>query len=95
MLGIGDPDRHALPCITPIKCADRALRSSPARAGSFFGTFASLAEAPAKVGSPPRADLRRRYRAGGGTSRLGGQSGSGTGRDLHTLTTNQQLITPK
>jgi hypothetical protein len=49
MLGIGDPDRHALPRITPIKCADRALRSPPARAGSFLGASASLPEAPANV----------------------------------------------
>jgi hypothetical protein len=35
MLGIGFPDRHALPRITPIKCADRKLHSPPARAGSF------------------------------------------------------------
>jgi hypothetical protein len=30
MLGIGCPDRHALPRITPIKCADRELCSPPA-----------------------------------------------------------------
>jgi hypothetical protein len=42
MLGIGCPDRHALPRITPIKCADRELRSPPARAGSFFGASRPL-----------------------------------------------------
>src|SRR6516225_460683 len=36
MLGIGCPDRHALPHITPKKCTDRERRSPPARAGSFF-----------------------------------------------------------
>src|SRR6516162_4835421 len=35
MLGIGCPDRHALPRITPKKCTDRKQRSPPARAGSF------------------------------------------------------------
>jgi hypothetical protein len=39
MLGIGCPDRHALPRITPTKHASRELRSHPARAGSFFGAF--------------------------------------------------------
>src|SRR6516164_7912755 len=39
MLGIGCPDRHALPRITPKKCTDRKQRSPPARAGSFIGAF--------------------------------------------------------
>jgi len=34
MLGIGFPDRHALPRITLIKCTDRELRS-PSRASGF------------------------------------------------------------
>jgi hypothetical protein len=42
MLGIGFPDRHALPRITPIKCADRKLHSPPARAGSFIGASRSF-----------------------------------------------------
>jgi len=29
MLGVGFPDRHALPRITPMKCTDRELRSPP------------------------------------------------------------------
>jgi hypothetical protein len=41
MLGIGFPDRHALPRITPIKCTDRELRSPPERAGSFIGATRS------------------------------------------------------
>jgi len=45
MLGIGFPDRHALPRITPIKLADRELRSPPARAGSFSGAIESLSRA--------------------------------------------------
>src|SRR6516164_1378163 len=39
MLGIGCPDRHALPRITPKKCTERKQRSPPARAGSFFGAL--------------------------------------------------------
>ena len=49
MLGVGFPDRHALPRITPMKCTDRELRSPPARAGSFLGATSPLAPAPAKV----------------------------------------------
>jgi hypothetical protein len=48
MLGIGCPDRHALPRITPIKCADREL-CSPPRAGSFIGASCSLPRVAAKV----------------------------------------------
>ena len=47
MLGIGCPDRHALPRVTPIKCTDRELRSPPARAGSFFGASRPLRRIPA------------------------------------------------
>jgi hypothetical protein len=49
MLGIGCPDRHALPRITPIKSADQELRSPPARAGSFFGASRPLRRVPTKV----------------------------------------------
>jgi hypothetical protein len=49
MLGIGFPDRHALPRITPTKFADRELRSPPARAGSFFGASRPLPSVPTKV----------------------------------------------
>src|SRR6476660_2299064 len=57
MLGIGFPDRHALPRITPIKCADRVLRSPPARAGSFYGAARPLRRIPAIVSflNPQRA----------------------------------------
>jgi hypothetical protein len=42
MLGIGYPDRHALPHITRKKCTDREVRSPTARAGSFYGAQPSL-----------------------------------------------------
>jgi hypothetical protein len=39
MLGIGRPDRHALPRFILSKTnSDRDVRSPPARAGSFFGS---------------------------------------------------------
>jgi hypothetical protein len=57
MLGIGFPDRHALTRITPIKCANRELRSPPARASSFIGATSPFTRALMKVGSPPFADL--------------------------------------
>ena len=57
MLGIGRPDRHALPRITPIKCADRKLRFPPARAGSFLDAKRSSSERI--VGSPPRPSENR------------------------------------
>src|SRR5258708_34690459 len=44
MLGIGCPDRHALPLTTPIENARTVIRTPPAKAGSFMGgnrTFAS------------------------------------------------------
>src|SRR5262249_46886619 len=53
MLGIGCPDRHALRRITPIKCADRELRSPPARAGSFIGAQQSTRRWSSGVGSAP------------------------------------------
>ena len=43
MLGIGRPDRHALPRITPTKRADRDTCSPPARAGSFLDPKQPLA----------------------------------------------------
>ena len=49
MLGIGCPDRHALPRITPKKCTDRKQRSPPARAGSFNGASRPLWRIPAIV----------------------------------------------
>ena len=36
MLGIGFPDRHALPHITPKKMSRPSAALPPARAGSFF-----------------------------------------------------------
>jgi hypothetical protein len=42
MLGIGRPDSHALPRITPMKHADRDACSPPARAGSFFHPLPTL-----------------------------------------------------
>ena len=53
MLGIGFPERHALPRITPTKCTDRELRSPPARAGSFLGATAPSSLSQCEVRSPP------------------------------------------
>ena len=41
MLGIGHPDRHALPRITLSKTHQPCRALPPARAGSFFGAKAS------------------------------------------------------
>src|ERR1700751_5107424 len=63
MLGIGCPDRHALPRVTSIKCTDRELRSPPARAGSFFGAPRPLPRITTKVrlvNRPPTLDLAGR-----------------------------------
>ena len=47
MLGIGRPDRHALPRFTLSKTnSDRDVRSPPARAGSFFGAICPLLYVP-------------------------------------------------
>jgi hypothetical protein len=60
MLGIGCPDRHALPRIIPIKSADHELRSPPARAGSFIGASRPLS-LRARIGSScPIAAVRIR-----------------------------------
>jgi len=58
MLGVGFPDRHALPRITPMKCTDRELRSPPARAGSFLGATRSARRRSAKDRFPPFPDIR-------------------------------------
>jgi hypothetical protein len=66
MLGIGFPDRHALPRITPIKCADLALRSPPAREGSFFGASCAF---PWVLANVPSANQRRPFVAGNSIGR--------------------------
>src|SRR6516225_4166574 len=43
MLGIGCPDRHALPHITPPKTRRPRYALPPARAGSFYGQDVSFA----------------------------------------------------
>src|ERR1700759_1482045 len=62
MLGIGCPDRHALPRVTSIKCTDRELRSPPARAGSFTGATLPPERVPVKDCFAPIAVARRRTR---------------------------------
>jgi hypothetical protein len=49
MLGIGFPDRHALPHITPIKMYRPAATPPPARAGSFYGALQPMGDGDAKV----------------------------------------------
>jgi len=53
MLGIGRPDRHALPHITPSKRDRPRQPLPPARAGSFFGVEAPSDKQQRSVGSPP------------------------------------------
>ena len=52
MLGIGCPDRHALPRITSLKMHRPQRVLPPARAGSFIGATLSFPRVPAKVPSP-------------------------------------------
>ena len=52
MLGIGFPDRHALPRINPIKSADPQRRSPPARAGSFYGATSPFGHGQVNDRSP-------------------------------------------
>ena len=49
MLGIGCPDRHALPRITLSKMRRPRRALPPARAGSFFGASRPLPCVPARV----------------------------------------------
>jgi hypothetical protein len=51
MLGIGCPDRHALPRFNPSKTTPPATCSPPARAGSFIGATSPLPCVPAIVPS--------------------------------------------
>jgi hypothetical protein len=55
MLGIGHPDRHALPRITLSKTRRPRHALPPARAGSFFGATLPLAHVAANDRSPPRS----------------------------------------
>src|SRR5215831_7138649 len=52
MLGIGLPDRHALPRFTSTKMRRPRHALPPARAGSFFGASFPFPRPPAKVPSP-------------------------------------------
>src|SRR6516164_9006163 len=63
MLGIGCPDRHALPRITPKKCTDRKQRSPPAREGSFFGALQPVADHAAYGRRCPQTGHSQRRRA--------------------------------
>src|SRR6516165_4042265 len=63
MLGIGCPDRHALPHITPPKTRRPRYALPPARAGSFFGATSPSVLVLANGGSPPIADLWSGYQA--------------------------------
>ena len=64
MLGIGVPDRHALPHITPKKCADRKLRFPPARAGSFCHPRRAFRITGSDAGPCPNPDLALSRREG-------------------------------
>jgi len=59
MLGIGYPDRHALPHITPKKCTDREVRSPTARAGSFFDPQRPFASIDINAGPCPNPVVAR------------------------------------
>src|SRR4029077_10292579 len=52
MLGIGCPDRHALPRVNLVKYAEHAASSPPARAVSFFRATWSFPRVPGKLPSP-------------------------------------------
>jgi hypothetical protein len=62
MLGIGCPDRHALPRITPIKCTDRERRSLPrerVRSSTHCGHSLAPASMAAHATQPPLRTQQR------------------------------------
>ena len=81
MLGIGFPDRHALPYITPKKCTDREPCSPPARAGSFVGATLSPEQVPAKVRNPTLSGRSCCPVTAGADARLRTFTANSTGED--------------
>src|SRR5262249_55251473 len=67
MLGIGCPDRHALPRITSSKTFPRRRALPPARAGSFNGATSPLAAVATKDGNPSERSIARHARGWGCT----------------------------